>query len=150
MSSEDPSRQAERSDVHPRPTHAGGLVYRVHGRVAQYLVITAKGQTDEWVLPKGHIEVDETPEEAAVREVAEETGVLAEVVASIQDVSLEVDGIQQRIRFYLMKAHGRSAAGERRKTVWLDAQRAEQRLSYPESRQLMRAASVTVHRLENL
>lgn len=35
---------------------------------------------DKWVAPGGHIEPDETPTEAALREVLEETGVEAEIV----------------------------------------------------------------------
>ena len=39
-------------------------------------------------LPKGHLDGDETPEEAARREVAEETGVTAELVDELGDVDL--------------------------------------------------------------
>ncbi len=35
---------------------------------------------DKWVQPGGHIEDDETPEEAAVREVFEETGVKVSLI----------------------------------------------------------------------
>src|SRR3712207_9181303 len=46
------------------------------------------GRTDRrgpllWALPKGHIEAGETPEGTAVREVAEETGIIGEVVAPL-------------------------------------------------------------------
>ena len=46
------------------------------------------GRTDRrgrllWSLPKGHIEEGETPEDTAVREVAEETGIIGEVVAPL-------------------------------------------------------------------
>lgn len=47
---------------------AGGLVMDREGRV---LMIYRKGW---WDLPKGHVEAGETPEEAALREVSEETG----------------------------------------------------------------------------
>lgn len=36
-----------------------------------------------WSLPKGHIEVGETPEMAAIREVAEETGILSEITREL-------------------------------------------------------------------
>ena len=36
-----------------------------------------------WSLPKGHLEAGETEEQAAVREVFEETGILGEVVGKL-------------------------------------------------------------------
>jgi 8-oxo-dGTP pyrophosphatase MutT (NUDIX family) len=60
---------------------AGGLV--VHGdRIL--LISTQSGR--RWQLPKGHIEEGETSEQAAVREVREETGVTSRVVASLPGV----------------------------------------------------------------
>lgn len=43
-------------------------------------VLVIKNRFGEWVLPKGKIEPGETPEEAALREVEEETGVRAEIL----------------------------------------------------------------------
>lgn len=52
---------------------AGGVVVRRHGVVApHYLVI--RDSYKNWGFPKGHLEGAETPAQAAIREVAEETG----------------------------------------------------------------------------
>jgi 8-oxo-dGTP pyrophosphatase MutT (NUDIX family) len=60
---------------------AGGLV--VEGsRIL--LISTQEGR--RWQLPKGHIEKGETPEQAALREVREETGVTGRVVAPLSGV----------------------------------------------------------------
>ncbi len=58
---------------------AGGVVHRVgaNGNV-EYLVVH-RPRYDDWSLPKGKLEPDETPESAACREVAEETGVVVEL-----------------------------------------------------------------------
>src|SRR5262245_8607704 len=53
-------------------TSSGGVVFRLHQDVAHFLLI--KDPYDSWGLPKGHVEGGETPVEAAIREVAEETG----------------------------------------------------------------------------
>ncbi len=45
-----------------------------------------------WSLPKGHVEEGETYEQAAVREVFEETGIEAEMVAPLGSVELLVHG----------------------------------------------------------
>ena len=54
------------------PARLPGLVLR--GGVSVLLVHRTRYGHDEWVVPKGHIEPGETPEQAALREVAEETG----------------------------------------------------------------------------
>ena len=52
-----------------------------------------------WVLPKGHIEPGETPEAAAVREVEEESGCLATIVAPLGRLAFG----DVRTRVYLMR-----------------------------------------------
>ncbi|MEP7228033.1 MAG: NUDIX hydrolase [Gemmatimonadales bacterium] len=52
---------------------AGGIVFRrVPGEAARYLLI--RDSYKNWGFPKGHLEGDESPAEAAIRETAEETG----------------------------------------------------------------------------
>src|SRR5688572_23899666 len=64
---------------------AGGVVFRdVSGRL-EVLLIATHG-TRRWSLPKGRIEQGESAEVAAVREVREETGIQAEVVAPLETV----------------------------------------------------------------
>ncbi len=66
---------------------AGGLVIDKSG--LQGLFIGRRDQKDPegkkllWSLPKGHIEEGETPEQAAIREVAEETGINSQITQSL-------------------------------------------------------------------
>lgn len=54
-------------------TSAGGVVYRMgEDGAPRFLLI--RDPYENWGLPKGHLEGRETPREAAVREVREETG----------------------------------------------------------------------------
>jgi 8-oxo-dGTP pyrophosphatase MutT (NUDIX family) len=122
-------------------THAGGVVYRTRASGPQFLLITARREPGEWVLPKGHVEPGESPEQAAVREVAEEAGVRAKVVATLGDVTLLVGGERQVIRFFLMSAVDDGAEREGRRLAWLGHQEALSRLAYPESRNLIDRAS---------
>jgi 8-oxo-dGTP diphosphatase len=54
-----------------REVSAGGVVYRRTPDGSEFLLIRANGR---WAFPKGNIEKGETPEAAALREIAEETG----------------------------------------------------------------------------
>ena len=53
-------------------TSAGGVVFRREPDGIRFLLI--RDPYENWGLPKGHVEGEETPVEAALREVAEETG----------------------------------------------------------------------------
>lgn len=58
----------------------------------------------EYLFPKGHLEPDETLEGTAVREVAEETGLEAEIVARLGEVSFTYRGEEYQVTFFLMRA----------------------------------------------
>ncbi len=66
---------------------AGGLV--IDGTGTKGLLIGRRDLKDAsrerllWSLPKGHIEAGETPEQAAIREVAEETGIQSEIAREL-------------------------------------------------------------------
>jgi 8-oxo-dGTP pyrophosphatase MutT (NUDIX family) len=69
---------------HREETSAGGLVVDIAGAARAALI--ARYDRDgrlRWSLPKGHIEGAETIEEAAVREVEEETGIRGRIVAPL-------------------------------------------------------------------
>lgn len=53
---------------------AGGIVYHNSG------ILMLKKKNGDWVLPKGRIEIGESLEETAVREVKEETNIDATIV----------------------------------------------------------------------
>src|SRR5699024_10593220 len=77
------NRQRRRRLRTVHETSAGGLVVDGVGKVAAIIGrLDRKGRL-LWSLPKGHIEAGETPEQTAVREVAEETGIFGRVVRPI-------------------------------------------------------------------
>ncbi|OZG50569.1 NUDIX hydrolase [Pseudoscardovia radai] len=79
-----------------REYSAGGLIFDELGRVAVIARHSRSGHL-EWCLPKGHIEKGETPEQTAVREVHEETGIEGEIVESIATIDYWFTGTTQRI-----------------------------------------------------
>ena len=91
---------------------AGGVVYRRSDESVEIVLAARRTRRGDlaWGLPKGLVEADETPDETAVREVREETGVEAEVEASLGDISYfyvwEGVRIRKAVHFFLMRATG--------------------------------------------
>ncbi|MDR4497216.1 MAG: NUDIX domain-containing protein [Candidatus Scalindua sp.] len=69
----------------------------------QFLIVTPKSNPSYWVLPKGHIEEGERIEETSIREVREETGVDARVIAAVGSTKYETDNEFVHVMFYLME-----------------------------------------------
>ena len=66
--------EAAHVDVTEIVRAAGGLVCRGAGEDMVEVVVVHRPAYDDWTFPKGKLEGDESEEEAALREVAEETG----------------------------------------------------------------------------
>jgi 8-oxo-dGTP pyrophosphatase MutT (NUDIX family) len=123
---------------------AGGLV--VHDdRIL--LISTQEGR--RWQLPKGHIEEGETPEEAAVREVCEETGVTSRVVAPLSDIEYWFvekgrRRVHKRVDYYLLAYVSGDAANfdarEVSGTGWFTWDEGLARLSFENERRVVRKA----------
>jgi 8-oxo-dGTP pyrophosphatase MutT (NUDIX family) len=76
---------------------AGCIVFHGDG------VILRHTPAGHWVFPKGHIEAGESPEQAAAREVAEETGVQVEVIRPVGEIAYDYDGARHRVAYYLAR-----------------------------------------------
>jgi len=126
------------------PTHAGGIVVRGRGEDLRVLLVTATRQAHQWVFPKGHIELGETPEQAAAREVEEEAGVLAAVGEPIGTLEFRNARGMVRAQFYLMAFVSEGPPRENRRRAWFTVEEARQALGYEDSRMLvMRAAKLS-------
>ena len=89
---------------------AGGVVYRGSGKDAEFVIVRVVPEM-RWQLPKGLIDDGETFEQAALREVREESGMTAELVAPIETIeywfTADWDNSRRRIHkfvhFFLMR-----------------------------------------------
>jgi len=128
-----------------REYSAGGLVFDDHGRVAIIARHSRSGHL-EWCLPKGHIEKGETPQQTAVREGHEETGILGEVVESIATIDYWFTGTNQRVHklvhhFALRRVSGELTVEgdpdhEAEDAIWVDFDDLDDVLSYPNERKI--------------
>jgi 8-oxo-dGTP pyrophosphatase MutT (NUDIX family) len=137
--SDKPSKGRERP-----PTHAGGVVYRLRNGAPEFLLVTARRNPREWVLPKGHIEDDETPGDAAAREVEEEAGVLAVPERPLGQMIVRVRGQEQRIDYFLMQRIREGRGEEFRDVCWLPLEDAVKRLTFDDTRDLVRRAALLI------
>jgi len=86
---------------------AGGVVYKKTNSQIKWLLCKHSGY-HKWVLPKGIIEKGEKSEQTAVREVKEETGVKAKIIAKItkpETYIYQQNGILifKKVVYFLMK-----------------------------------------------
>lgn len=128
-------------------SHAGGIVFRSDDGVCRYLIVSAKRNPDHWVLPKGHIDPGETPEQAAKREVLEETGVEAKMIQFVGTGAFEAGGEAVTVKFYLMQYVTQKGEGESRQKRWCTFQEALESLTFPDTRELLRTANTIAAKL---
>ena len=106
-----------------------------------FLLVRASQSPYEWVLPKGHIDPGETPEQAARREVLEETGVDADVSSPLGDVTFDFDGKRVVVRYFLMQFRQIATATELREIRWCSLTEAERLLEFDGARDIVRRAA---------
>jgi ADP-ribose pyrophosphatase YjhB (NUDIX family) len=131
------------------PSHAGGVVFRRKRGQVEYLLVQAKLDPQEWVLPKGHIKPGEDMRQTAVREVREETGVWAKVRSSLKRVSFTACGAQVTTQYYLMQAAGKAEPEDKnRKSAWHSLSDAASLVRHQESKDLLRSADQVLRKAQ--
>jgi 8-oxo-dGTP diphosphatase len=118
---------------------AGGVVVR-DGLVA----LVHRPRYDDWTLPKGKLDNGESFEEAALREVEEETGLHARLVRELPSVNYEVRGRPKVVRYWLMEVEsdeGFVANDEVDEVRWVKPAEARALLTYDRDRDVLAAAA---------
>jgi 8-oxo-dGTP diphosphatase len=119
---------------------AGGVVVR-DGLVA----LVHRPRYDDWTLPKGKLDDGESFEEAALREVEEETGLRARLGRELPAVNYEVRGRPKVVRYWLMEVEsdeGFVANDEVDEVRWLERAEALRLLTYDRDRDVLAAAAL--------
>lgn len=129
---------------------SGGVVYRILDEGVEIVLASRRTRSGDlvWGLPKGHLDHDESPEEAAIREVREETGLIAEIRQPLGTISYsyswEGQGISKIVHFFLMHAIGGDTAEhdhEMEEVAWFPLRKALDSAAYDSERDVIERAA---------
>jgi len=118
---------------------AGGVVFNQAGEV-----LLVRDRMGYWVFPKGHLDPGESLEQAALREVVEETGIRAQVVIPLSPTRYtNPQGIPREIHWFLMRGEGEARLEPGMTGVGFFApEEARQRLAFPDDLRLLQEALI--------
>jgi len=136
-----------------RQVSAGGVVYRRgDGAGGAEVALIRVGPQQRWQLPKGIVDEGESPELTAVREVREETGISARLVAPLEVIEYwyvgdDRDGRRTRfhkfVHFFLLEYEGGDVSQhdhEVDEARWVSVAEAERMLAFGSERKTMAQA----------
>jgi 8-oxo-dGTP pyrophosphatase MutT (NUDIX family) len=129
---------------------SGGVVFRKSPGGPEVALASRRTKRGSlaWGLPKGIVEEGEEPSETAVREVEEETGLVAEIREPLGDISYWYvwNGVRVRkkVSFYLMEAVGGDVANhdhEMEEVRWFPLPEAGRKASFRGEQDVIRKAA---------
>jgi 8-oxo-dGTP diphosphatase len=133
----------EIGDGKPEIAAAGGVLLGPDSDGHTRVAIIHRPKYMDWSLPKGKLEEGEGWQEAALREVEEETGFRCRPLAELPHVSyLDRKGRRKLVRYWLMEPlEGKfESHGEVDELRWLTSEEADELLTYPHDKELVHRA----------
>ncbi|MCX8033863.1 MAG: NUDIX hydrolase [Thermodesulfovibrio sp.] len=124
---------------------AGGVVYKFDGENLKILLI-ATNNGKVWALPKGLIEKDEEPKEAALREIKEETGVDGKIIDEVGVISywfvLKNEKYFKRVKYFLVEYISGDINPDREVDTaqWFTPEEALKKLTYKNDKEILKKA----------
>jgi 8-oxo-dGTP diphosphatase len=131
---------------------AGGVVLGPNREDRPRVAVVHRPRYRDWTLPKGKLDPGEGWEEAALREVEEETGLRCRPLTEIDSVRYaDRKGRSKLVRYWLMEpVEGEFAPNDEVDQLrWCDLGEAEQLLSYPHDLALVRRAFAAARDLKS-
>lgn len=134
-------------------TSAGGVVLDLTSDPPAVALIARHDRRSRllWSLPKGHVEAGETPEQAALREVQEETGLIGRILAPLGIIDfwfvVEDRRIHKTVHHYVIEAVGGELSDEDievEAVEWIPFHQVVRKLAYGDERRLVEKVSQIV------
>jgi 8-oxo-dGTP diphosphatase len=112
-----------------------------HGRKQPRIALIHRPKYDDWSLPKGKLHAGETPWRAALREVAEETGLRCRLIAPLPTQHYLAQGRPKEVRYWAAVPLSGAFAPNREvdRLKWLKAEKARAKLTHDRDRLLIDA-----------
>jgi len=120
---------------------AGGVVWRPGARGGVEVCLVHRQRYDDWSLPKGKLHAHEHPLAAAVREVAEETGIHGQPQLRLPSTRYRRDGQQKVVDYWSMRtlsAARFSPNSEVDRLRWVSPEVASRTVTYPHDASVLR------------
>lgn len=140
-----------RFSAHRTAYSAGGVIFRVVAQQVEVALI-ATDRGGRWGLPKGHVNRGETAEAAAMREVAEETGLEGAIVQHLATIEYWFRAGSSRVHKYVDLFLLRYERGEVRPQEaevddarWFPLEEALQRVSFDRERDVLTQVRDLLH-----
>lgn len=131
---------------------AGGVVFRIRDGTTE-VVLVGRPASQLWALPKGTLEPGESLEQAALREVSEETGLEVEIMQPVGQIAYSFALRRERVQVskvvhhYLMEPRGGNLERHDREydvVNWYAVGEALRRMTYDNERDIVQRAAVLI------
>ncbi|MEM4282368.1 MAG: NUDIX domain-containing protein [Candidatus Woesearchaeota archaeon] len=132
----------------PKEVSAGAVVFKLERGRPLYLLLHYKYKTEYWDFSKGNVEAGEAPEQTALREVKEETGLSIELIEGFKEkiswfYRRKGEKIFKEVTYFLGKAKDLKVkiSEEAIGYVWLPFEEAVERLTFKNSKEILYKAN---------
>ena len=120
---------------------AGAVLYTVQNGEPHFVLVVEK--SGYCGFPKGHLEGDETEQQAALREILEETNITADLITDfkVTDEYMKAKRTKKRVTYFAASFENqtpRNASNEVRSVFMLPYDKAMEKLSFESSREILR------------
>jgi ADP-ribose pyrophosphatase YjhB (NUDIX family) len=133
----------------PVELDAGAILIDAPMEADPNVALIRRAQQADWTLPKGHVESGESLEQAATRELLEETGYAGQLLSIAGATAYEHEGRAKSVTYFYFMRRGQAPVRGKLDGVaqveWMTFQEALERVTYPELAELLARVAPAGH-----